>query len=324
MQLSVMNFLNYIKILRPINLLIVAISQWLIYVVYLFPMTEDKMNVELDDRLWLLFIIDTVLIAAAGYVINDLMDQKADAFNKPNKVYIGIGKIPPVGGWIYYGVLVLVGFGLAFYIANAIGKMHLLVIYPVAVCLLFLYSYSFKKLPLIGNLVVSIFCAFVPGIIWYAEFDVINSFEFQHNIIRQLVDQYFPAYITFAFLSTFVREIIKDIEDVQGDMKSSYRTLPVVAGISRSNVIALFFSILLFLSYGLWIFNQQTHIKTPLILPPLLLGLVIPTGYIIYSIYRAKSTADYSNISKMLKYLMIVSLFIFLCIPYIFYFASTL
>lgn len=287
---------------------------------YLFPMSKDIIDVELDNHLWMWFIVDTVLIAASGYVVNDLMDQKADAFNKPNKLYIGPGKISSQSGWIYYVVLILAGFGIAYFIADSIEKIHLLVIYPIAVGLLFLYSYKFKKLPLLGNLVVSIFCAFVPGIIWFAEYDMINSFEMYSNTIRELVDHFFPAYITFAFLSTFVREIIKDIEDVNGDMKSSYKTLPIVVGVYRSRLIALFFCVLLFCSYILWFFPYN-EISNYILIPLFSFFMIVPTGYIIVAIYKAKSTSNYSAISKMLKFLMIVSLFIFLCIPYIIKFA---
>ena len=312
-----MKILNYLQIIRPKNLVIVAISQLLIYLVYLFPLTFQGNSISLNDNLWILFIIDTVLIAAGGYIINDLMDQKADAFNKPTKVFIGSGKISPLAGWIYYGIVVILGFCIASFIADRIDKMYLLAIYPVAVGLLFMYSFYFKQLPLIGNLIVSIFCAFVPGIILYAEYDTINFISETPYFPYDLIMHFFPAYISFAFLSTFVREIIKDIEDMEGDMKSAYRTLPIMVGVERANVMALFFAILLLCSYAFWFFG--IYGTEDLILGlVIVVGLVVPTLYIIRAIYRAKSTADYSSISKMLKYLMIVSLFVFLCIPFIY------
>lgn len=274
--------------------------------------------IRLFGNLWILFVVDTVLIAAGGYIVNDLMDQKADAYNKPEKIYIGPGKMNPVIGWGYYIFVVLIGFGIAYFIANKIGQLPLLAIYPVAVALLFLYSLYFKRLPLLGNLVVSIFCAFVPGIIWYAEFDLINFFSFFPNTWYDLLMHLFPAYISFAFLSTFVREIIKDIEDMDGDMKSSYRTLPIVAGVARAKVIAFFFGILLLCSYGFWFigYARPAEIVLDIII---IIGLILPTLYILKQIYVARSTEEFAHISKLLKYLMIVSLFLFLCIPFILY-----
>lgn len=296
--------------------MIVAISQWLIYMVYLFPLSSITGFVELFDNLWLLFIIDTVLIAAGGYIVNDLMDQKADTFNKPTRIFIGPGKIEPFNGWVYYALIVVAGFFLAYYIAYKIGKLPLLSIYLIAVALLFMYSYYFKRLPLIGNFVVSIFCAFVPGIIWYAEFDLISSTELLHNNLYGLITHYFPAYISFAFLSTFLREIVKDIEDREGDLRSNYKTLPVLVGVDRTNVVALFFGFLLLCSYGLW-FYGNTRTEDLIMGFVIVIGLILPTAYILRSIYYAKTTQDYTAISKLLKYLMIVSLFIFLCIPFV-------
>lgn len=308
--------LNYLKILRPKNLIIVAISQILIFWIYLIPLSTLSDMFTLHGNLWMYFVLDTVLIAAGGYVINDLMDAQTDAFNKPEKLYVGPDKINMTWGWLYYFLIVVFGFIIAYYIAYTIDKMHLLTIYPFAVGMLYLYSWSFKRLPLIGNLVVSIFCAFVPGIIWYAEFDLIDYYEFFPNTFYTMIMAIFPAYITFAFLSTFVREIIKDIEDLEGDMKSGYNTLPIAVGVDRAKVIALFFGLLLLMSYGLWFVESRIQINAILIFL-IVTGMILPTLYILGLIRKARATADYSRISKYLKYLMVVSLFIFLCIPLI-------
>lgn len=273
-------------------------------------------SMELDGNLWMLFVIDTLLIAAGGYVINDIFDLEADSFNKPQKLFIGKENISLNAAWSYYLGLVIIGFGIAFYIAFQIDKLLLLTIYPVAVILLFLYSKYLKKLPLIGNLIVSIFCAFVPAIIWYAEYEMVNSLGAIDPAYYHFVVNIFMAYILFAFLSTLVREIVKDIEDIEGDRKSNYQTFPIQAGIDRANVLALFFSILLLLSYSLWFIGfPPNHLMITAII--LFSILIVPTLVIIRQIYQAKTQHDYSQISKRLKYLMIASLFIFLCIPYI-------
>ena len=273
-------------------------------------------SIELGGNLWILFVVDTVLIAAGGYIINDILDQKADILNKPGKIYIGTDGISPVNGWMYYSILVIIGFAIAFYIAYRIDKLLLLSIYPTAVGVLFLYSMYFKRMPLLGNLVVGIFCAFVPAIIWYAEFDMVEKLSAIDPVSYQMIVNVFIAYIVFAFLSTMVREVIKDIEDVEGDRNSSYQTLPIQVGIQRANVVALFFSILLLLSYGFWFtgYSGDHLLYIGLIV---FAGLILPTCAIIRQIYLAKSQIDYSSISKRLKYLMISSLFIFLCIPFI-------
>lgn len=278
--------------------------------------TRKVTSMELDGNLWILFVVDTVLIAAGGYVINDILDQKADEMNKPERQFVGESGISLSVAWVYYFALVLVGFGIAFFIASRIDKLLLLSIYPAAVGLLFLYSRYFKRMPLLGNLVVSLFCAFVPAIIWYAESDMVNSLLAIDIGKYNLIVNVFIAYIGFAFFSSLVREIIKDIEDVEGDRLSQYNTLPINVGVQRANVIALFFCILLILSYGFW-FIGYTGNQSLIIGLVVTFGLITPTVFILIQIYRAKLQSDYTLISKRLKYLMISSLFIFLCIPFI-------
>lgn len=310
-----MNLINYIKIVRPKNLVIVALSQTLMFWIYLSPLSVLS-EVKLDGGLWVLFIIDTLLIAAGGYVVNDLMDQKADLLNKPDNIFIGSDKISNTAGWLYYWIIVIAGFIIAFYIAYTIRELHLLFIYPLAVGLLYLYSRYFKRMSLLGNIVVSIFCAFVPAIIWYAEHDLINALRGFDEYRYQVIIRFFLAYISFAFLSTMVREIIKDIEDIEGDRKSGYQTFPIVGGIKRANMVASFFGLLLLCSYSFWFTGRTTTEKIAMGLI-IVLGLMWPTAKILKDIYSAKNKEDYSSISKKMKYLMIISLFIFLCIPFI-------
>ena len=107
-------------------------------------MNRDSM--ELSGSLWWLFILDTILIAAGGYVINDIFDQQADFENKPENQFIGKNHLSVKMAWFYYFVLIATGFIIATYIAYEIEKPHLLLIYPAACALLFLYSYSFLNI----------------------------------------------------------------------------------------------------------------------------------------------------------------------------------
>ncbi|MGK0317360.1 MAG: 4-hydroxybenzoate polyprenyltransferase [Saprospiraceae bacterium] len=273
-------------------------------------------DIILDGSLWWLFIIDTVLIAAAGYVINDIFDQESDLLNKPRSSYIDDENLSAKSAWFYYGSLVLVGFLIAFYIAFSIDKLHLLLIYPTFVGLLFLYSKVFKKLPLIGNLVVAIFCAFVPGIILYAEWDVLEQAKVSSPSGYELVFGMFLSYLTFAFLSTLIREIIKDIEDIVGDRAVGYNTYPIVYGKRKAKQLAIILGLVLILSYGLWLL-PFIAIDFIVIIVGFISVMFFFSLFILYKLIYANSKEDFSAISKWLKILMVVSLFIFLCIPFI-------
>lgn len=270
----------------------------------------------LSGSLWWLFIIDTVIIAAAGYVINDIYDQKADNLNKPGSSYVGNDKIPESQAWVYYGGLVVIGFVLAFYISLTIDKLPLLLIYPIASLFLYLYSWSFKKQPLIGNVVVAIFCAFVPGIILYAEWDVLLSASFKSANEVEFIYNMFLAYISFAFLSTMVREVVKDIEDVEGDGQAQYCTLPVSYGQGTAKRVGIFFNILLIFSFGFWVL-PYINVDTLYMVLGITSVMLFYSLYILFLFFKADKKRDYTVISKHLKLLMIVSLFIFLCLPFL-------
>ncbi len=290
-----------------------ALSQILIYLAYIKPLVGDS-NIVLDGSLWWLFIIDTVLIAAAGYVVNDIYDQEADKLNKPKKQFIKEDGLDVRAGWIYYWSLVILGFIVAYFIADQIEKIHLLVIYPISTMLLFLYSRSFKKMPLIGNVVVAVFCAFVPGIILYAEWSFLSDLKLTDITGYNECVGLFTAYIVFAFLSTMVREIVKDIEDIEGDKAVGYKTLPIITNPTFAKWTSLFFGILLLASYSLWIFPYYGSMASLLILP-FASFMALVTIVILYLILKASEKDHFTQISKWLKILMIISLFIFLCIP---------
>jgi len=310
--LSTVCLKHYLDILRPKNLLIVMVSQWLIYRLYMQPLDLGA-GLVLEKSLWWLFVLDTVLIAASGYVINDIFDLVSDKVNKPNGVYISDSKISLKNAWVYYIGLVLLGFLIAAYIASEINKIHLLIIYPLAVGLLFMYSYSWKKLPYIGNIVVAIFCAFVPGIILYAEWDRILLLQDLRPTVFYNLISVFIAYISFAFFTTLAREIIKDIEDVEGDRLAGYKTSPVFYGEKNSQRASIVSMVLLIASFWFWTFPTiERHYLFLLI--PLVVFLMIPAGYLLFLLMRAKHKKEFTYLSKCLKYLMIVSLFFFLYI----------
>lgn len=289
-------------------MLIVALSQGLIYYVFLLPAFGDHAITPLlsDNLIWL-FILDTILIAAAGYVVNDIYDMDADRSNKPDKTYIGDCGLSRSAAWLYYGFLVLSGGVIAIYIALTINKPLLFIIYPVACALLYFYSSFFKCRPLSGNIIVSVFCAFVPGIIWYAESEGVAQLQEKQPALILL----FAAYILFGLIATLVREIVKDIEDIDGDRKEGCKTFPITAGVERAKMMAFTNMVLLIISYSMWMlafYRLQAWISLGL----LVIFLVIPSFALVNRISRAQLKKDFSDISKWIKYLMLLSLILFI------------
>lgn len=295
--------LKYLTCLRPLNLLIVYVTQILIYYSFFTPFEGTiKYEWNLYPPTIIFFAIVTVLITASGYLINDYFDYESDRLNSKSN------KIPRFHNLYYYLFIVVLGFCLALGIALHIGKPLLTLIYLVAVGLLFLYSAAWKKRVLIGNLVVALFSAFAVLILLYAELDHVL------NISNRSAKSWiipFLGFSVFAFLISMVREIIKDIEDVDGDKAADYRTLPIVHGIPRAKSIAAFFAISLIITIIVWFFYFIVH-------PPLwlyafvALFLIFPISYILIKLL-SKSTLNAALLSKLSKVIMVFGL-IFLII----------
>ncbi len=251
-----------------------------------------------------LLVISTLLIAAGGYIINDIEDVKIDKLNKPVKKQIVGRQISLRKTWILYTALTLVGFFISVYLANFVHRFDQLVIYPAAVLLLYAYSHWFKKMPLIGNLVVSFFCAFVAWIIVYAqalkpqEIRIVPGWGVKKHAYVLI------GYTLFAFISTLFREIIKDIEDVVGDKAGECKTLPIVFGIKITKVIVFCVGITLLVC--VYFFSKIIDDSFKFFLIHLLIS--IPILFALYKLFYAKEKKDFAFLSQFAKLIMLSGL----------------
>ena len=307
--------MNILRLIRFTNLFIVALTQYLLQYLILKPaLAKVGLSPFLPDFPFFLLVLSTVLIAAGGYIINDIEDIDIDKLNKPLKKQI-VGRIYPLSiSWFFYAFLSILGFFISLYLAFYIHDFVQLIIYPLAVGLLWAYSKWLKKQPLSGNLVVSFFCAFVAFVVYYAQslykpntFDMENGYpDFQRETIF-----IFIVYAILAFISTLFREIIKDIEDAEGDKAGDCRTLPIVLGIEKAKTIASGVG-LVFLIFVVF-FSLMLRGG---ILPKTLLNGVIslPILYALFILKKAKTKEDFSFLSKLAKLIMLSGLIFILII----------
>lgn len=293
--------LAYFKILRPKNLIIVGITQWILYHYIILTFVEQP---ALNAYLFSLLVLDTILIAAGGYVINDIVDAEVDQVNKPIKTYIP-SQISLKTAYYYYFLLLSIGFLLAFYIAYSIDNLPLVIIYPSACIFLYLYSFKYKNSIIIGNVMVSIFVALVSGIILFAERNSVGNLSNQTQM--WLVIELFFTYMVFSFMVNMIREIIKDIEDVEGDNKAGLLTYPIKYGINAAKNLASLFSLVTIILLIVWML--VTDIPMDLRMYVFLLLLVAsPLVVIIQILTKTTSKRDFSKISAILKYVMLAGL----------------
>lgn len=295
--------LTYFKLIRWFNLVMMAITMILTrkFLLETFVLLKH-LELSYPDFDFVLVIISTALMSAGGYIVNDIFDSEADQINKPEKLFVG-KEISNQTAWVLYWVHTLLGLGIGVFLAYRIGVMMLAIVPLFIIGLLWFYTTSYKKLPLIGNLVISLFTGFVPLVVGL--FELISERRMYRKDIIDL--NFVIGYAAFAFLISMVREIVKDMEDMEGDKETDCQTMPVAWGIGISKVVALLFvgsllGCLGYVEYIQWTTKDTVsfyYFSLAISLPLLLLGAVIAF---------AKSKKDFSSASLLSKVVMLTGI----------------
>lgn len=293
----------WLKLIRYPNLAIVAFTQFLFYCFIKNVFDKERITAVLDLPHFTLLMVTTICIAASGYIINDILDYKIDLINKPDRMILGKALSIRMAYW-FYAITIAVGALIAIYLAFHVQNPGLFFIYPVAIFLLWWYSKTLKAAPLSGNMVVALFAAFVPGIVWFAERE---GFAELSSLSGILMRDLFLFYMVFAFLSTLYREIVKDIEDYKGDIDQECRTLAIVLGIEKARWVSYGIATILLVSIIYWVSSQREQLDFRLLSLSVVL-LLLPYFVSLYFFIKAKTKNDYHQTSQSIKLMMILGL----------------
>jgi 4-hydroxybenzoate polyprenyltransferase len=245
----------------------------------------------------------TVCTAAAGNVINDIYDIKADRINKPTKVLITNPQEKNAAQFAY-ALLNIFGFIIGLYLSIKIKNPTFVGIFVFTALLLKWYSSYLKKKPVIGNLAVSMLISISMLIVGF--FDIIPAIT-EENGIRQYHGFYtLVDYAVFAFMFNFIREIIKDIEDVNGDLELNMKTLPIVFGRKRTRNITFGLSFIPLILVTLYTFDNFSRL--PFVLAYMLIVVMLPFMYFMSKLLYAKKKSDYRFLSRLLKFIMLLGI----------------
>jgi 4-hydroxybenzoate polyprenyltransferase len=297
---------NILTLIRWKNLLLIALIQVLIKYALFQPFNVD---VTLNGFGFSLLVIATLCIAAAGNIINDIYDVDTDLINKPKKVIVGKSISEPKAFNLFL-VLTIIGVCIGFYLSNLIEKAGFAAIFIFTSALLYLYSSSLKQTILIGNIIVSVLVAL--SIIIVGLFDLLpvitpENQQTQLTMFKILID-----YALFAFVINLLREIIKDIEDIEGDTKAKMRTLPIVIGKNLTTKVLFVFSLVFLFSLIYYIITYLY--KYQVAVGYFLLFIIGPLLYFTIKIFNAKSKKELHHLSNVLKLIMlfgVLSLFFY-------------
>ena len=302
--------MKYLSLVRYQNLILLALMQ----LVFRYGFLEHEMVVlALNDWQYLLLVLATVLIAAAGYVINDIFDQEADAINRPNHQLVG-KSISETAAYNLYVGLNLIGVGLGFYLSNVIDKPSFATIFIFIAACLYFYATTLKGIILVGNFVVAFILALSVLII--GVFDLYPmTFHGNQNQMRVLFS-ILTDYAVFAFLINFIREIIKDAEDVKGDFNQGIQTLPIILGINRTAKV-VFGLLLIPVLLVFWYINTYLMQNELYLAVIYLLVLVLsPLLYSLVKSWNAKTIKEFHHLSQILKIIIFFGICSILVITY--------
>ena len=299
----------FLELIRGLNLLFIALTQVLFYYFILLPIFSDSgTDPYLHQRLFFLLVTASVFIAAAGYIINDYFDLNIDQVNKPHKLVVE-KFIKRRWAIVWHLSLSAVGVLLSFYIGWKVNNIFIGFANLLCVALLWLYSTTFKRKLLIGNVIISLLSAWVILVLYFSEWARI----LQRDMIREelygmtRVFRFAFLYAGFAFIISLIREVVKDIEDMPGDSKYGCRTIPIVWGVHVAKLFISTWLVVLIASLG---FIQFYVLQFRWWWSALycFIMIILPLLYVFRKLFLAKATVDFHKLSDLLKLIMLTGI----------------
>jgi|APTNR8051073442_1049403.scaffolds.fasta_scaffold02299_6 4-hydroxybenzoate polyprenyltransferase len=295
------------RLVRFPNLLVVALTQYLLHQwVIAVPVQQSGLSRHLSDfHLWAL-IAATVMVAAGGYLINDIFDQAIDRYNQDHSRLAYSGVREKTAAWLFF-FSISSSFLLSLWLALQLNELSWLWLFPAAAGALYLYSQFVKPSPFAGNLLVAILCAGVAALVLLAERQSLAALQQRAPLLWSKAMTTSAIFMAYAFLVTLAREIVKDLEDMRGDARFQRKTLPIVLGVGPAKRLVILLLALLSILLALpslqgWAAFSGYGLRAYTFL---LLGITFVCGWMLL---RATSEEEYFYVSSMLKGLIAAGL----------------
>lgn len=300
----------WLRLIRWQNLIIVALTQLLIWLCVIRPVQAMSNAAPLLTPLhFLLLMLSTVFIAAAGYIINDYFDIRIDAINRPQKMVLE-QRVPRRVGIILHNLLNGLALLMVFFVLRRGGSYWWILWQLACIILLWFYSTHFKRRFVIGNVVVALLTALTIVVLAVYE-PILNPYFSASSFIKNLEGDRLPnpiwllsVYAFFAFILTWMREIVKDMEDFKGDEADGCVTMPIQWGLQRASFFTMALGVLaliplVIVSIALlwqqdWALGGYT-----------IAAIIVPLVWLVITLPKKATTAHYANMSRWLKIIMV-------------------
>lgn len=306
--------MKILNLIRYKNLFMIAMIQCIIkYVFFNLPQFKSaNLITALDTNTFTCLVLATICIAAAGYIINDMYDITADKVNKPNKLIVTKYISENTANSLFM-VFTVIGIILGIYVSWQIDKNSFATIFLLISALLYLYATTLKKSILIGNFVISALVA--SSILIVGIFEITPMITLQNRDAYLFMFKFIVDYALFAFLINLVRELVKDLEDIDGDYKAGYNTLPIAIGRNRASKVAFGFCTL---TVFIITYYVVTYLFENQILLIYFIFLIIgPLSFCAIKLLTAKTKAEFKTLSTILKITMLLGMFSIVLLKFI-------
>jgi len=298
----------YLRLVRFKNLIIIALLQILLRYGLIIPILS-KYNITpvLSDINFFLLILTTVLLAASGNVINDYFDLRTDKINRPENVIVG-KMVKRRVALLMHVLFSFAGVFIGLYLAYITRKENYVFLFVFIPAILWAYSTTLKKQFLIGNLTIALLTAIVPYLVVSMEFAMlerVHGDEIVNTTACSLAWSWTTGFAFFAFITNLTREIIKDIQDINGDREIGCKTLPIEMGIPYSKAVASILSIGSVITIWLIYFFIKDIKAIPYSAEYIGFFITLPYLYLTYQIISAKEPHDLKKAGDICKWIML-------------------
>ena len=300
--------LAFIRLIRWPNLIFIAITQYLFY--HFIAGNINPSLLEDSSCLIYLLLAASVSIAAAGYIINDYFDLQIDNINKPERVVVD-AVIKRRWAIIWHWLLSATGLFLSALISHRIHNWQLFIGNVFCVVALWFYSTTFKKQLLTGNIIISLLTAWT--IIVVILFSGVHLFSMKgwdnagYTFDVKRLFKFTVLYAGFAFIVTLIREVVKDLEDMDGDARYGCRTMPIAWGVPATKVFVAVWIIISIAGLGIiQFYSLQTG--NLIVSFYLLAAIIVPLAFVLKKLRKATLPSDYAQISGNMKWIMLAGI----------------